>query len=355
MRFQFADLSMDIAYNQDKSVVIRRFPTEYEKTKLKKSKYQLVDEEVYTSDNHLELNMYYNTKRKHIDVISGGNWNFKEGGRYGVDIDVKLKKSERDLNEYLCGIIRQLCNKHLRPCILFTSRHTINCQIDECKLTEDTVNSFIEEFIISLEGTIKDFDVIRKEKKIEKEIDEKVRKREEYEDKFVCPDCNKQFDYNKREYWYDEKSGNTLQVCSDCWSMRKKTIRDLESNKKEEKEFLCEDCGERYPYKDREYFYDKKFKDKVMICKDCWKDRRKGKRKKLPKDKEEVNEGRFDRTAKIEIAVAFIVFLSWFFGFLYDKYVESSFLTYTLTSPTWTLIAFVSVIFIIYKLIRAWL
>ena len=224
MRYKFASLSVDIAYNSDKSVVIRRFPTEYETTELKKSKYKLVDEEAYTSDNHLELILYYNTRRKHVDVISGGNYNFKEGGRYGVDINLNIKKAEQDLIEYLSDIIRDLCRMHLKPCVLFPSRHSINCEIDECKLTEDKVKIFIQDFVTTLERDIKDFKVRKIEKKIEEEVDKKVRQREEYENKYVCSDCGKQFDYDTREYWYDKKLGTSIYLCPACWNIRRKKM-----------------------------------------------------------------------------------------------------------------------------------
>jgi hypothetical protein len=179
MRVQFATLSIDLAYDQEKSVTIKRFPTEYEVKKLKKSKYQLVDKEVLTSDNRLELKMYHNPRRKHITVFSGGNYDFKEGGQYGVDIDIKIKEPEKELIDYLCTLSRELCEKHFKKAIIFPSRRSVACQIDECKLTHNSVNMFLEDFVIALESKIGDFKVTKKEKEIEEGAEERVKKYEE--------------------------------------------------------------------------------------------------------------------------------------------------------------------------------
>ena len=221
MRVPFASLSMEIAYNEDKNVVIRRFPTKYETTELNKSKYKLVNEEMYTSDNQIELNMFYNTRRKTVNVISGGNYDFTEGGRYGVDIDLKMRHSEKELNNYLCDIIRQLCKKHLKSPVLFTSRHTINCQIDECKLTEEIVKSFLEDFVTNTEKMLDEFKIVSKVKKVEEKVDEKVREIEEKEEEFVCSDCGKKFPINDREYFYDEELEDKVSLCPDCWNVRR--------------------------------------------------------------------------------------------------------------------------------------
>lgn len=224
MRIPFASMTMDIAYNQDKKITIRRFPTKYETEELKKSKYKLVDEETYISDNQIELNMFYNTRRKSIKVISGGLYDFKEGGRYGVDIDLKMRHPEKELNNYLSGIIRQLCKKYLKPCILFPSRYSINCEIDECRLTEDTVKKFLEDFVTTIEGTIDEIKLIREEKKIEEKAEEQLREIEKEE---ICADCGKDLKFEKVEHWYDDEKDEVINVCPDCWSIRRQGGRDI--------------------------------------------------------------------------------------------------------------------------------
>ena len=179
MRVHFATLSMDLAYKKEKSVVLRRFPTEYETKELKKSKYKLVDEEVTTTDNQLELKMYHNPRRKYVRVFSGGNYDFKEGGTYGIDIDIKIKHAEKEIIDYLCSIMRELCKKHLKKAIVFPSMHSVACQIDECKLTHDKVKLFLEDFVMNLEDMIGEFKVTKKEKKIEDKAEEQVKKYEE--------------------------------------------------------------------------------------------------------------------------------------------------------------------------------
>lgn len=101
MRVHLASLSIDLSYNQDKSIIIKRFPTEYETEELKKSKYKMIDEEYQTSDNQLELNIYYSPRKKQVKVRSGGNYDFNEGPRNGTNITIKIKKSEGDLINYI--------------------------------------------------------------------------------------------------------------------------------------------------------------------------------------------------------------------------------------------------------------
>lgn len=192
MRVQFATLSMDLAYNQEKSVTISRFPTDYEVKELKKSKYKLLEDEILTSDNQLELKMYHNPRRKHVKVFSGGNYDFKEGGQYGVDIDIRVKEAEKELIDYLSTIMRVLCKKYFKKAIIFPSRHSVACQIDECKLTHNNVNLFLEDFVLRLENKMGDFKITKKEKKIEEDAEERVKKYEEiWSDEKPLPELEK--------------------------------------------------------------------------------------------------------------------------------------------------------------------
>ena len=221
MRVHFASIKMDLAYNQEKSIKIRRFPTNFETAQLKKPKYKLVDEEAFTSDNQLEIRLYYNPRRKSIKVFSGGNYDFNEGGRYGIDIDIKMKHAEKDLIDYLCGITRDLCKEHFKPAIIFPSRHSVNCQIDECKLIHSRVKLFLEDFVNLLESEIAEFRVTKKKKEIEEKADERVAEIEERLEEFVCGDCGNTFNISKRDSWFDKDSGKFHYICSDCYSKRK--------------------------------------------------------------------------------------------------------------------------------------
>jgi hypothetical protein len=239
MRVQFASMIIDLAYNQEKSIIIRRFPTEFETKELKKSKYQLVDEEVHTSDNQLQINMYYNPRRKFVTVISGGNFDFKEGGECGVDIDIKIKHAEQELNKYICEIIRRLCKTHFKPCILYPSRHSVDCQIDSCTLNQDKVKMFLEDFVVTLESTIGIFKVMKKEKKIEEKAEEEVRKYETQLgiSKETCFDCRNEIESSKMEQWFDEDSAKTVRICRNCWNKRKENkINDKKKEKLRKKD-----------------------------------------------------------------------------------------------------------------------
>ncbi len=229
MRVQFASLKMDLAYNQEKSVIIRRFPTEYETNELKKSKYKLVDEEVMTSDNQLELKMFHNPRRKNVTVKSGGLYDFKEGGTYGVDIDIKIKHAEKEIIDYLCNVMRELCGRHLKKAIVLPSRHSVACQIDGCKLTNQKVKLFLEDFVKSLEGKIAEFEVTSKEEDMQRDADKEVSKIEGKLDEFVCSDCGGKFRYSDRENWFDKDKEEVITVCPECWSKRRQTKRDLVS------------------------------------------------------------------------------------------------------------------------------
>jgi len=235
---------MDIAYSQDKKITIKRYPTKYETEILKKFKYQLVDEEIYTSDNQIELNMFYNTQRKQINVISGGLWDFKEGGVYGVDIDLKITHAEKELNEYLCGVIRELCKKYLKPCILYPGKYSINCQIDDCTLTEDIVKKFLEDFVTAIEGKLSEFRVTKKEEKIEEKVEEQIHKIEKNE---VCFGCGKDLKSLDIKHWYDKESDKFFTLCSDCWDKRIKNKTPIK--KEEEKEVytgICPVCHQEF-------------------------------------------------------------------------------------------------------------
>jgi len=244
MRVHFASMTIDLAYNEEKNITIKRFPTEFEIEKLKKSKYKLVDEEAITVDNQLIINIYYSPSRKFVKVFSGGNYDFREGARHGVDIDIKIKQAEEDLLNYLCEITRELCKKHLKACVLLPSRHSINCQIDEFKLTQDKVKIFLEEFVTNLEGKMEEFRITKKEKEIETKAEEKVRKYEEKE----ALNIN-----------IDELQTKPLEPTID------KEILDTNLS-----HINCEKCGHRTPKNDIRKIFLSSLNRNVYLCPSCY-------------------------------------------------------------------------------------
>jgi len=233
MRIQFASITMDIAYNKEKSIVIRRFPTEYETKELKKFKYKLVDEETFTSDNQIELKMHYNTKKTSVDHRTETGRTFRWGGTYGVEIDLHMTHAEEELNEYLRGVIRHLCEKYLKPCILLSSRHSINCEIDECELTTKAVKQFFEDFVTTVEGEMSDFKVTKKEKKMEEKAEEKVKQIKEEQEiskiseekqieevLAVCSQCGKEIKSSEDIHTEKTVFRECFDLCSDCYNKK---------------------------------------------------------------------------------------------------------------------------------------
>jgi hypothetical protein len=179
MRRQIASMIIELSYDKEKSVKIRRLPGKHDIEELKKPKYMLIEEEGKVSDNQIELRMFYNPKRKDAKVKSGGIHDYGYGDQYGIDIDVKMKHPEEQLNGYLCKLIRQLCKKHLKPCVLFPSRYSISCQIDNCLYDEENVKDFLEGFVKTIKDSTRFVKITGIKEKIDEDIEVKIRKDEE--------------------------------------------------------------------------------------------------------------------------------------------------------------------------------
>jgi len=167
MRKLYASLKIDITYYKERPIVIRRFPTEFEIKELKQPKYKLVDDERRTIDNELTIKMYKRYGKSLEDVISGGLWNFNKEVPPGVDIDIKMKYSEKRLKDDIRQIAQELSKKHLKPCICYQSRFSTYCVIDNCELTNESMKGFLNDFVKKLEERIELYGINRKEEEIE--------------------------------------------------------------------------------------------------------------------------------------------------------------------------------------------
>jgi len=193
-------VTLDISYDDDKKVRIRKIHKNIKTEELKKSKYLVENDETYIYDNQIVLDMFsvYKYELPNISTIKclePENEEYKtqfiDFSKYGtdffriekydptplfdwvkwsnfrIDIYVSMKKPNEQLNDSLCNTIHQLCKKYLNTSVVITGKNTIICRIYDCFCSEDIFKKFIEDFVVITEK-----DIIKniKEKKVKKDI-----------------------------------------------------------------------------------------------------------------------------------------------------------------------------------------
>ena len=193
-------VTLDISYNDDKKVRIRKIHKNIKTEELKKSKYLVENDETYIYDNQIVLDMFsvYKWELPKISSIrslksenEGFKTQFIELSKYGadffrinkydpsplldwakwsnfrIDIYVSMKKPDEQLNDSLCSIIHQLCKKYLNTSVVVTGKNTIICRIYDCSYSENILKNFIEDFVITTE---QDINKSIREKNVKKDL-----------------------------------------------------------------------------------------------------------------------------------------------------------------------------------------
>ncbi len=208
----FASMTIDVSYNEEMPITIRRFPTEHEIKKLQKYSNKLVDEERITSDNEITIKLYNRQKTRFSKTISGGNYDFTHASSPGTYIDVKIKHAEKNLKNTVVEILRSLSTKHLEPCVLFPSRYSIACSINNFQLTKDIAENFLLDFTVELEKRIETFKITKHKEEIE------------YEDVEICERCGGKFaEEEMKSYPTYEK---IVKYCPTCYDIVRKNSSD---------------------------------------------------------------------------------------------------------------------------------
>ena len=149
-----ATLKIALSYDKEMPITIRRFPTEFEIEKLRKYEHKLVDDKEFISENEITITIYNTTKSGISKLISGGNYDFTHINPAGTLIFLYLKQPEPVLKENLVDIAKNLCKKHMKPCILHPSNYTINCKIENYQPTKQCIQDFLSELTFELENRI---------------------------------------------------------------------------------------------------------------------------------------------------------------------------------------------------------
>ena len=176
-------MTLDISYDNDKKVRIRKIHKDIESEELRKSKYK-VDDHTYIFDNQIDLDVFSTYKIQNFDFFRRRNLYLtgeefktqrKDLSRYGADLFriekyypeslndfiknrldfyVSLKNPDEQLINNLCRILHQLCMKYLKTSIMIIDKDSIICRIDDCSYSMDVLKKFLEELIIITEKTI---------------------------------------------------------------------------------------------------------------------------------------------------------------------------------------------------------
>lgn len=190
-------VTLDISYDDNKKVRIRKIHKNIKTKEFKKSKYLIENDETYIYDNQIVLDMFSVCKCEPHNIftirsLKPENEEFKtqfiEFSKYGtdffriekyyptpfldwtnlrIDIYVSMKNPDEQLNDSLCNTIHQLCKKYLDTSVVITGKDTIICRIYDCSYSENILKKFIEDFIITTE---QDINKNLKEKKVKKDI-----------------------------------------------------------------------------------------------------------------------------------------------------------------------------------------
>ena len=125
----------------------------------------------------------------------------------GVTINIITKHSDYNLNQNISDIIRLLCREHLKPCVLYPSRYTTSCTINDVRLTDNIIENFLSDFCRHLEETIGAKEFIEADKKID------------FKDFEVCQRCNVDIPISDVKKLFKPKYKSEFIYCPDCYEI----------------------------------------------------------------------------------------------------------------------------------------
>jgi len=188
-RYHITYITLDISYNDDKKVRIRKIHKGIKIEELIQSKYKIDDNETYIYDNRIDLDMFSTSKwdphhifrKRYLNleneefktqqkdtfkdvrdtlnekIITQQKNTFRDAKEFfidGIEIYVSIKNPDEQLIDNLCNIIHQLCKKYLKTSIIYTVKDGIMCRIDDYSYSENILNKFLEDFVVITEKTI---------------------------------------------------------------------------------------------------------------------------------------------------------------------------------------------------------
>jgi len=184
LRFSITYVTLDISYNDDKKVRIRKIHQGSKSEELKKSKYIIGNDETYIYDNQIDLEMFSFLNNMPVNLCLKALLKTEDGefqtqpmelSKYGadffriekhpsecffdmpkdqIDIYVTLKNPDEQLNDSLCFILNDLCKKHLKNSVIITNKNTIICRVYDSFYSHIILKEFVEDFVLRLEQDI---------------------------------------------------------------------------------------------------------------------------------------------------------------------------------------------------------
>ena len=161
-----ASIKLQLAYHEDKFIVHKRFPSQIEIEDFHFSPHKMLDEQKRVLSNEILVLMYNRIEGIPFEKVYGGNYNFNVENPPGIDIELHIKKPDKDLRTDLGEIARKLCIKHLKPAFVLPSRYFISCKIDRCELPDEKVQLFYTDLLNELQTKVQTYSIIKKEKQI---------------------------------------------------------------------------------------------------------------------------------------------------------------------------------------------
>lgn len=213
-----ATMTIGISYSKKMPITIRRFPTDFEINELEKYRHKLVDEDANINDNEITVKIYNKRKKSFTKTISGGNFDFNQINPAGTFIEIRIKYPEKQIVHTVKNIVRELCNKHLEPCVMFPSRLSISCTINNFQPNKQCIQNFLLDFTDKINKNVKLFKVTKEESVID------------YSDSDICDRCKKAFHVNEM-YDYTAKNGELFRYCPTCYEIK----QNIENRKTKDK------------------------------------------------------------------------------------------------------------------------
>src|SRR4030042_1978519 len=144
-RYHITYITLDISYNDDKKVRIRKIHKGIKIEELIQSKYKIDDNETYIYDNRIDLDMFSTSKWDPHHIFRKRYLNLE---------NEEFKTQQKDTFKDVRDTLNEKIITQQKTSIIYTVKDGIMCRIDDYSYSENILNKFLEDFVVITEKTI---------------------------------------------------------------------------------------------------------------------------------------------------------------------------------------------------------